>query len=228
MRRAGRWLLFDTGMGAGHEDLDAHYRPVHRPLVDALGAVGAALDEVGRVANCHLRFDHYGGNPLLAGRPVSTQADELETDREGDCTLAELVAGDLEYEPISGEAALCEGVFLVPAPGHVAGHQSLVVRCRGAGQLYDAATSFDADMLAATACCRFPAGWTDSRPLSRGSSSRMTSLCGSLPAAAREAAQDRHPAPPQPAVAPQGVIGFAPKKSASPKVKIPPSEPTSQ
>ena len=159
---------------------------------------------------------------------MSTQADELETDREGDCTLAELVAGDLEYEPISGEAALCEGVFLVPAPGHVAGHQSLVVRCRGAGQLYDAATSFDADMLAATACCRFPAGWTDSRPLSRGSSSRMTSLCGSLPAAARAAAQDRHPAPPQPAVAPQGVIGFAPKKSASPKVKIPPSEPTSQ
>jgi N-acyl homoserine lactone hydrolase len=58
LRRDERWLLFDTGMGGGHEDLDAHYRPVRRPLDEALAASGVALDDVAWVANCHLHFDH--------------------------------------------------------------------------------------------------------------------------------------------------------------------------
>ena len=40
VRRAERWLLFDTGMGGGHEDLDAHYRPARRPLAEALAKAG--------------------------------------------------------------------------------------------------------------------------------------------------------------------------------------------
>jgi N-acyl homoserine lactone hydrolase len=67
VRQAGRWLLFDTGIGVGYEDLDAHYRPVRRGLVPALAAAGVALEDIGWVANCHLHFDHSGSSDLRAG-----------------------------------------------------------------------------------------------------------------------------------------------------------------
>jgi N-acyl homoserine lactone hydrolase len=154
VRRAERWLLFDTGIGGGHEDLDAHYRPLRRPLPEALGAAGVAREDVGWVSNCHLHFDHSGGNPFFATRPIFVQADELVTARERrDYTLPELVADDIAYEVVSGDVEIFPGVFLVPTPGHVTGHQSLVVRCSDgtvicAGQSHDSASLFSADMLA--------------------------------------------------------------------------------
>src|SRR6202020_2021195 len=81
VRQDERWLLFDTGIGGGHDDLDAHYRPRRRALPVALGAVGVAVEDVGWVANCHLHFDHSGGNPDFAGRPIFVQENELATAR---------------------------------------------------------------------------------------------------------------------------------------------------
>ncbi|MDH6120662.1 glyoxylase-like metal-dependent hydrolase (beta-lactamase superfamily II) [Kitasatospora sp. GAS204A] len=60
-------LLFDTGLGAGDPGTEAHYRPRRRPLPQALAAAGVTPDEVSVVVNCHLHFDHCGGNPLLPG-----------------------------------------------------------------------------------------------------------------------------------------------------------------
>src|SRR4051812_38715308 len=62
-------LLFDTGMGQP-PDIDSHYRPRRIPLHAALVSGGVAADDVQLVVNCHLHFDHCGGNPLLPGRPV--------------------------------------------------------------------------------------------------------------------------------------------------------------
>ena len=154
VRRAERWLLFDTGMGGGHEDLDAHYRPVRRPLAEALAMAGVPRDEVAWVANCHLHFDHCGGNPELVGRPVFAQEMELRTARErNDYTLPELVAETIDYQAVGGETEVLPGVHLVPTPGHVQGHQSLIVRRRDgtvicAGQSHDSASLFTYDALA--------------------------------------------------------------------------------
>jgi N-acyl homoserine lactone hydrolase len=57
-------LLFDTGMGS-HPDVDARCRPRRTGLREALAAVGAQIAALGFAANCHLHFDHSGGNPLL-------------------------------------------------------------------------------------------------------------------------------------------------------------------
>lgn len=73
-------LLFDTGMGS-RADVDAHYRPTCAGLHEALRTVGYRLDDITEVANCHLHFDHCGGNPLLAGRPFFAQRGELEVAR---------------------------------------------------------------------------------------------------------------------------------------------------
>lgn len=150
-------LLLDTGMGAA-ADVDAHYRPRRVPLVAALASAGVGPTDVGLVANCHLHFDHCGGNPQLAGRPVLVQRDELDAARSTpDYTLPELVdAPGLRYEVLDGEAEVLPGVLVLPTPGHTAGHQSLAVRGRDgtvvvAGQSHDTASPFAADVLAARA-----------------------------------------------------------------------------
>jgi N-acyl homoserine lactone hydrolase len=147
-------MLVDSGMGM-HPDVDAHYRPRRRPLAVALNEVGVRREDIHFVVNCHLHFDHCGGNPELAGRPIFTQRVELETARHSpDYTLPALVdAPGLRYEELDGEAEVLSGVFIVPTPGHTAGHQTVVVRRSDgtvivAGQSHDTASSYSADFLA--------------------------------------------------------------------------------
>lgn len=147
-------LLFDTGMGAD-PDVDEHYRPRRVALIDGLRSAGKSIDDVTVVANCHLHFDHCGGNPQLRGRPIAVQAAELETARRTvDYTLPDLVdAPGLRYEVLDGEAEVMSGVFVIPTPGHTSGHQSVVVRQENgsvvvAGQSHDTASSYSADVLA--------------------------------------------------------------------------------
>ena len=150
-------LLFDTGMGS-RPDVDAHYRPRRRELHEAVTAAGARPDQITHVANCHLHFDHCGGNPFLAGLPIFTQAIELAAARgTEDYTLPELLdAPGTRWEELDGESEVFSGVSLVPTPGHTDGHQSLIVRRRDgvvivAGQAHDSATEFSAAALAVRA-----------------------------------------------------------------------------
>jgi N-acyl homoserine lactone hydrolase len=144
-------LLVDTGMG---EDdwVDGHYRPRRIPL---RRAVGVDLADLRYVVNCHLHFDHCGGNPQLPGRPVFTQRGELAAARhEQDYTLPQLIdAPGMTYTELDGEAEILPGVFVIPTPGHTEGHQSVVVRRRDgtvivAGQSHDNATAYGYDALA--------------------------------------------------------------------------------
>lgn len=154
VRQPTGYLLFDTGMGGGYEGLDAHYRPVRQDFQSALAVSGIELDDVRWATNCHLHFDHSGGNPLLAGRPIFVQEGELSWARgRDDYTLPELIDEDINYETVSGMVELFPGIHLVPTPGHVQGHQSLIVRCGDgtvicAGQSHDSASLFGSDVLA--------------------------------------------------------------------------------
>jgi N-acyl homoserine lactone hydrolase len=145
-------LLFDTGLGS-HPDVDAHYRPCRTELSRALAAVGAGIGDLALAANCHLHFDHCGGNPALGRIPILVQATELDAARQTpDYTLPELLDGN-RFEQLDGQAEVLTGVYLIPTPGHTAGHQSLVVRRPDgavivAGQSHDSATQYAADQLA--------------------------------------------------------------------------------
>ncbi|GAA4682271.1 N-acyl homoserine lactonase family protein [Streptomyces youssoufiensis] len=154
VRHGDGLILFDTGIGDAGPETEAHYRPRRRALPDALAASGVALGDVSMVVNCHLHFDHCGGNPLLGGKPILVQDVELATARQGDYTVDALVDfPGATYEEVAGEAEVWPGVWVVPTPGHTPGHQSLVVRQGDgtvvlAGQAYDFASHFASEQLA--------------------------------------------------------------------------------
>ncbi|WP_309504842.1 MULTISPECIES: MBL fold metallo-hydrolase [Nocardioides] len=145
-------LLLDTGMGDAGSETEAWYRPQRIPIEQALHGVGLTADDVDVVVNCHLHFDHVGANPLFARRPILAQRTELATARSTpDYTVPHLVdfAG-ATYELLDGEHEIAEGVAVIPTPGHVDGHQSVVLRCDDgtvilAGQTHETAAQWAAD-----------------------------------------------------------------------------------
>jgi N-acyl homoserine lactone hydrolase len=144
-------VLFDTGMGAD-PDVDAHYRPRRVELHDALGAAGLRVGDIDLVANCHLHFDHCGGNPQLGEIPVFVQAIELENARTTEGYTPPGLIDVNRFEQVSGTTEILPGVHLLATPGHTAGHQSLIVRQLDgavvvAGQSHDTATEYAADQL---------------------------------------------------------------------------------
>ncbi|MEU3365430.1 N-acyl homoserine lactonase family protein [Streptomyces pseudogriseolus] len=154
VRHGNGLILFDTGIGDADPETEAHYRPRRRALQEALSAAGVGLDDISVVVNCHLHFDHCGGNPLLGGRPVFVQEAELAAARGGDHTFGELVDfPGATYEVIVGETEIWPGVRIIPTPGHTEGHQSLVLRQDDgtvvlAGQAHDFASHFASEHLA--------------------------------------------------------------------------------
>jgi glyoxylase-like metal-dependent hydrolase (beta-lactamase superfamily II) len=156
VRHGSDLILFDTGMGFDAE-VDAVYRPRRRDLAAELATAGVALDDITMVVNCHLHFDHCGGNPMLAGRPIVVQRDELALAHGPDYTLPSLVDfPGAVYEPLDGEAELRPGLWIIPTPGHTDGHQALVVQQPDgtvvlAGQATDTASAFTDHVMAWTA-----------------------------------------------------------------------------
>jgi N-acyl homoserine lactone hydrolase len=144
-------VLFDTGMGVADEETEAWYQPRRIGLPAALATAGVRPDEISMVANCHLHFDHCGGNPTFAGRPILVQRRELDDARSAEYTLLELIdRPDLTYEILDSVTEILPGVSLWPTPGHTDGHQSLVVRAEDgtvvlAGQSHPSAADFATD-----------------------------------------------------------------------------------
>jgi N-acyl homoserine lactone hydrolase len=121
-------MLVDTGIKELHPavaDMDPRLRPFDEQDFDVAG--------IDIVVNTHLHFDHCGGNHLFAGKPIYVQRRELEDARsKDDYTIREWVdAPGVQYVPVDGELELLPGVRLLPAPGHTAGSQVVVVEAGG-------------------------------------------------------------------------------------------------
>ncbi|MGH2449768.1 MAG: N-acyl homoserine lactonase family protein [Candidatus Limnocylindria bacterium] len=142
-------FLFDTGIGTGNEEAEQHYRPVRRPLREAIAGAGAELEDIRLLANCHLHFDHAGWNRLFPEVPIFAQRTEHEAAFRPDYTMTEAVVGfpGARFELIDGDAEVLPGLRLVRTPGHTDGHQSLIVETRQgrvilAGQAFNAASDY--------------------------------------------------------------------------------------
>jgi N-acyl homoserine lactone hydrolase len=161
-------LLFDTGLAEGDAEADAWYRPRRRPLAQALQSAGIPIDKVRWVANCHLHFDHCGGNPAFAGRPIFVQSVELQTARTTrDYTLPQVIDfSGADYRQLDGETEIVPSVLAIPTPGHTKGHQAIAVRKNDgtivlAGQSHNSASDFASEQLAWRASTESPPGNSD-------------------------------------------------------------------
>ncbi len=122
-------FLFDTGFGQGDDETTLHYTVVRRDVVAALAEEGVPTKEVKAIANCHLHFDHGGGNHRFPGTTVLCQKMEVANARGASYTIAADVIDypKARFETLDGEGDLAPGLRLIPTPGHTTGHQSLVV-----------------------------------------------------------------------------------------------------
>jgi glyoxylase-like metal-dependent hydrolase (beta-lactamase superfamily II) len=140
-------LLWDTGIGV-HPEVDEVFRPVRWPLGPQLETLGLAVADVAVVGNCHLHFDHAGGNSSFPGVPILAQRVEHEAALGPDFTIPGIAEFEgARYELLTGDAPVWDGVRVVPTPGHTPGHQSLVVETRQgrvvlAGQSFQTASDY--------------------------------------------------------------------------------------
>ncbi|MFG2957492.1 N-acyl homoserine lactonase family protein [Streptomyces sp. NPDC048291] len=152
------WLLLDTGFNTAllrDPALRRRYYPSPsyqpelpgpgEPLLEALAAVGVALEDIAAVAVSHLHADHAGGLKHFAGRvPVHVQRAELEYGLSGRPEVerqtifrADFDDPRIDWRLADGDRELAPGVTAVLTAGHTPGHQSFVVDlARGGGYVF--------------------------------------------------------------------------------------------
>jgi glyoxylase-like metal-dependent hydrolase (beta-lactamase superfamily II) len=136
LRSGGKRILVDTGVApAGLWGWEPEWE---EGLLPVLAEAGAAPEDVDVVFFTHLHVDHVGWNTDREGRPVFPRA-RLVAHRD---VVAFALATDrphidrcirpLEFDELTGETELAEGVTAFPLPGHFPGH--LGVRIESAGE----------------------------------------------------------------------------------------------
>jgi N-acyl homoserine lactone hydrolase len=146
-------FLFDTGLAKADAETEAYYHPVPWPVDAQLKRLGVRTDEIAAIANCHLHFDHSGGNRHFPNRPIFAQRTEYAAAHEPDYTMP-IVVGfrGADYQLLDGEAEIWPGIRVIPTPGHTDGHQTLIVdtnegRIAMAGQSFNTTSEFAAAQL---------------------------------------------------------------------------------
>jgi N-acyl homoserine lactone hydrolase len=124
-------VLVDTGVGRGHDAVEAAFAPKHHPIEGALAERGIHRDDVVMVINSHLHFDHCGNNRAFAGVPMVVQRAEYELAHQAGYTITEWVDfPGARWELVEGETEVLSGVRVLPTPGHTPGHQAVVIEAR--------------------------------------------------------------------------------------------------
>ena len=131
-------VLFDTGLspralpGLMRGDPLAHFEEADL-LVNRLGALGLAPDDVSLVVISHLHYDHAGGAELFPRSELIVQKDEYSYAHYP----ASFFAGfyyrknfdlpDYRWRLLDGDTELAPGLTVLRSDGHTPGHQSLLV-----------------------------------------------------------------------------------------------------
>ena len=148
LRSRGKTILIETGIGGKPGDRDVATPAEQGTLLTSLAAIGVVPADIDVVVNTHLHADHCGWNTRIGagveagGPPVPTfpnatyvvSGDEWEAaTHPNERTRATYLARNLDpiadrLTLIEGEHAITDEVIFVPAPGHSAGHSTVMVR----------------------------------------------------------------------------------------------------
>jgi N-acyl homoserine lactone hydrolase len=126
--RGGRWMLFDTGIGMRHPEIDARFKPSGDSLAALLAEHDIDVADAEAVVNSHLHFDHCGQNALFPRIPIYVQEREWLAASSPDYTVPTWVTfPGATYRRVDGDHDLGDGIRIFATPGHTPGHQSVVV-----------------------------------------------------------------------------------------------------
>ncbi|HEX6806613.1 MAG TPA: MBL fold metallo-hydrolase [Gemmatimonadaceae bacterium] len=154
-------VLIDTG--AGNKENEKFYdiygienagTTGPTALEDGIRAAGHRPEDVSVVINTHLHFDHAGGNTyrdaqgaIRASMPnaryVVQRGEHHFATHLNERTAASYFAHNFEpireagrLDLVEGEREIVPGITVLPTPGHVPFHQSVLLRSRGETALY--------------------------------------------------------------------------------------------
>jgi len=125
-------ILVDTGGGELGQAFIQVTRPNGRNLINELQAIGVSPTDITMVINTHLHWDHSGYNSAFKNAKFFVNKEELRYAYSPDKFMKNMYARStfdfgLEFEPVSGEYKVVEGVTIIPTPGHTVGHQSVLI-----------------------------------------------------------------------------------------------------
>ena len=152
LRSRGKTVLIETGVGGKPGDRDVATSADDGTLLTSLAAIGVAPADIDVVVNTHLHFDHCGWNTSVevGGASAGEGAERFvptfpnatyvinrtewdEANHANERTRATYLSRNLDpiadrLELIDGEHAITDELIFVPAPGHTAGHSTVVIR----------------------------------------------------------------------------------------------------
>lgn len=148
LRSRGKTVLIETGIGGKPGDRDVATSADDGTLLTSLAAIGIAPADIDVVVNTHLHFDHCGWNTSVEANAggeerfvptfpnatyVINRTEWDEANHPNERTRATYLSRNLDpiadrLELIDGEHAITDELIFVPAPGHTAGHSTVVIR----------------------------------------------------------------------------------------------------
>lgn len=147
LRSQGKTVLIETGIGGKPGDREVASPAEEGTLLTSLAALGVAPAEIDVVVNTHLHFDHCGWNtvvdassgeerfvPTFPNATYVINAQEWdEANHPNERTRGTYFARNLDpiadrVELVEGERKITDELIFVPAPGHTAGHSTVVIR----------------------------------------------------------------------------------------------------
>ena len=137
----GKRLLIDTGMSRDHignPQLTYGGTPIQDAIVPdmdpaddivaRLAEAGLTPDDIDYVINTHLHFDHAGNNFLFTRATIFVQREQHDfADGHESFPNQYWNLPELTYQLVDGRKEVLPGVEVLPTPGHVPGHQSVIL-----------------------------------------------------------------------------------------------------
>jgi N-acyl homoserine lactone hydrolase len=135
-------VLVDTGVpkpaaGAPADPASPFQMGEDDYVVDQLGRIGVAPEDVQIVVCTHFDVDHAGNHAAFPSAEFVVQRTHYEAAKGGLERLqnlrAQWDAPGLRYRQVDGDTELLPGIELVESSGHVPGHQAVLVRLPDTG-----------------------------------------------------------------------------------------------
>jgi N-acyl homoserine lactone hydrolase len=108
-------------------------------VVNALAALGVQPQDIAYLVATHFDFDHVGALDAFPEAEVVVQQRQIEAARAGNPrfapTRSQWDRPGIRLQTLDGDTQLHPGIELIASPGHVPGHQSVLVRLPETGPI---------------------------------------------------------------------------------------------